>query len=464
MGEIKTGKQNLQTKSSINSPPPQGQQQLTQTVSRNASYFPGGLALSTPANYVNNRYLAPIAQMPHNFNQVKTGIKNRNLMQAGMGALGMAGGVATMIPDPIFDVAMPAYDFYKGANRAENRDAGFKKNLTSGLQSLSMENPTGIGDVITRDTGKQTALNLVEMGSMFVAPSMISKMRARNLQAISGEIVRAKDLANANQIPNLDPTQWMKNKQYISEVFEKALPQMARSKEMRKLEVSNPAEWHRVVGRFLEDAYITSQNPGLDIGLSAKGLKRMDQPGNVPIKTRISNFVNKTLTRKDNVNEKELLFRAEPGVVGLLRKERGINTSNFDHTIDTYSVRHAINRHGKDNIPLKPEHILLAPDIIKNPDKIFVSPHKTGQGNIAVVYKKKIGNFFVYVEEVRKSSKELAFKTMYIKQSEVGSFAPEGAALLRSSEKQIPNPSETSFSIPPKVKGGAYIPPLPVVS
>lgn len=105
-------------------------------------------------------------------------------------------------------------------------------------------------------------------------------------------------------------------------------------------------------------------------------------------------------------------------------------------------------------IPLKPEHIPLAPDIIKNPYKIFVSPHKTGQGNIAVVYKKKIGNFFVYLEEVRKSSKELAFKTMYIKQSEVGSFAPEGAALLRSSEKQIPNPSETSFSIPPKVKVG----------
>nr|DAR74483.1 MAG TPA: nuclease [Caudoviricetes sp.] len=61
------------------------------------------------------------------------------------------------------------------------------------------------------------------------------------------------------------------------------------------------------------------------------------------------------------------------------------------------------------------EDIELIPDIINNPDKISISPSKTrGLHRDALIYEKKIGNYYYYVESINKNKGTLETQTMYI--------------------------------------------------
>lgn len=111
--------------------------------------------------YVNNRYVKPILNTPGAVGQLLN--PNSTLAERGMGALQTLGGVATVIPDPIQDIAMPIADFIKGASKAENRGQGVALNLQSGLNSMSLKNYAGLGDVATTNPAGQALGNLAEI-------------------------------------------------------------------------------------------------------------------------------------------------------------------------------------------------------------------------------------------------------------------------------------------------------------
>ena len=100
-----------------------------------------------------------------------------------------------------------------------------------------------------------------------------------------------------------------------------------------------------------------------------------------------------------------------------IAREKGIDITGFKHVIETSGVGHSENRHGKksnDRNPLSIEDYLLIPYIIKNRDSVILSPAKNRKHkNSIFIYEKKIGDKYVYVEEIREGrNKSLAFQSL----------------------------------------------------
>lgn len=100
-----------------------------------------------------------------------------------------------------------------------------------------------------------------------------------------------------------------------------------------------------------------------------------------------------------------------------IAKKAGVDLTGYKHVIETSGTNHSQNRHGEksnDRMPLLLEDYLLIPYIIKNRDAVIISPSLTRiHKNMVIIYEKKIGNQYVYVEEIRKGrNKSLAFLSL----------------------------------------------------
>ena len=100
-----------------------------------------------------------------------------------------------------------------------------------------------------------------------------------------------------------------------------------------------------------------------------------------------------------------------------LAKKEGIDLTGYKHVIETSGTCHSQNRHGEsseDRMPLSVEDYFLIPYIIKNRDSVIISPSLTRiHKNRVFIYEKKIGNQYVYVEEIRRGrNKSLAFQSL----------------------------------------------------
>lgn len=99
-----------------------------------------------------------------------------------------------------------------------------------------------------------------------------------------------------------------------------------------------------------------------------------------------------------------------------LAAQHNIDLTGYKHVIATSGIQHAEKRHGKqseDRTPLSLEDYLLVPYIIKERDKVEMSPQKdVKHHNRVLIYTKQIGDTYYYVEEVRMKNKSLAFKSL----------------------------------------------------
>ena len=100
-----------------------------------------------------------------------------------------------------------------------------------------------------------------------------------------------------------------------------------------------------------------------------------------------------------------------------IAKRIGLDLKGYKHVIETSGTKHSHNRHGEnsnDRMPLSLEDYLLIPYIIKNRDAVVISPSLTRiHKNMVFIYEKKIGNQYVYVEEIRNGrNKSLAFQSL----------------------------------------------------
>ena len=106
-----------------------------------------------------------------------------------------------------------------------------------------------------------------------------------------------------------------------------------------------------------------------------------------------------------------------------LAAQHNIDLKGYKHIIETSGIQHSEKRHGnksEDRKPLSLQDYLLIPFIIRNRDEVTISPSKTGTNNQNVLlYKKKIGLQYVYVEEIRDGKhKSLAFKSFRKRETE----------------------------------------------
>lgn len=129
------------------------------------------------------------------------------------------------------------------------------------------------------------------------------------------------------------------------------------------------------------------------------------------LKTSIENKKNIALT----------IWEINPKVEEMLKKA-GVVEIPTKHTITRSGVKHILDNHWigskrlrGNEVPVKMEDIQLIPNIVNNPDKISISPSKTrGLRRDALIYEKKIGNLYYYVESINKSKRTLETQTMYI--------------------------------------------------
>ena len=106
-----------------------------------------------------------------------------------------------------------------------------------------------------------------------------------------------------------------------------------------------------------------------------------------------------------------------------LAAQHNIDLKGYKHVIETSGIQHSEKRHGSKSegrTPLSLQDYLLIPFIIRNRDEVTISPSKTGTNNQNVLlYKKKIGFRYVYVEEIRDGkNKSLAFKSFRKRKTE----------------------------------------------
>ena len=101
-----------------------------------------------------------------------------------------------------------------------------------------------------------------------------------------------------------------------------------------------------------------------------------------------------------------------------LAAKHGLDLTGYKHVIETSGARHSEPRHGNksfDRTPLSIEDYLMIPYIIKHHDKVEISNHRTKKHGLkTIIYRKTIGNQYVYVEEIRIGrNKSLAFVSLY---------------------------------------------------
>lgn len=90
----------------------------------------------------------------------------------------------------------------------------------------------------------------------------------------------------------------------------------------------------------------------------------------------------------------------------------GVDVSNFRHSLDESAVRHILNEHGDDPVPVVESDFSKIPDIVSNPDSI--SNGKAAKGKPErIVYSKRINGYTIFVEEARTGRQKLAAVTMY---------------------------------------------------
>ena len=104
-----------------------------------------------------------------------------------------------------------------------------------------------------------------------------------------------------------------------------------------------------------------------------------------------------------------------------LAAKHNIDLKGYKHVIETSGIQHSEKRHGnksEDRSPLSLEDYLLVPYIIKERDKVEMSPQRdVRHRNRILIYTKQIGDTYYYVEEVRMKNKSLAFKSLRKRQT-----------------------------------------------
>ena len=130
-------------------------------------------------------------------------------------------------------------------------------------------------------------------------------------------------------------------------------------------------------------------------------------------------------------------------VRNIIRAAAGIDVDGYSHVVDSSAVKHALNGHSSDSVPLTEKDIELIPDILKNADNVVYSG-KNNKGLDTILYEKQYGDKIAYVEETRNGRHQLAMNTMYWAKKGNQKSAPTGessALEATDSLRALPRPA-----------------------
>ncbi len=131
----------------------------------------------------------------------------------------------------------------------------------------------------------------------------------------------------------------------------------------------------------------------------------------------LTTWVRTALTTADN-KLKAYLGEVDQGAAQRVADATGYNIGGYRRLIERDTVAHIERRHGEKSKIVKNGGLATRSEDYAHIDAIVrdfdrVAAGKTDQGKPALIYEKKIGEYFYYVEEVRKGTRTLATTTLY---------------------------------------------------
>jgi hypothetical protein len=137
-------------------------------------------------------------------------------------------------------------------------------------------------------------------------------------------------------------------------------------------------------------------------------------------KTRVAETYVEALSKKDLKTIKSLYFgEVDAKAAEKIERETGLNVKGYRRRITNRDMRHIIKRHGSEatesprgQIPVTKEDFLLLPKITEKYDTVKTEFDR--DGSRVLVYQKRIGGRYYYVETVGGKNKVLSAKSMRI--------------------------------------------------
>ena len=227
--------------------------------------------------FVENRYVKPIMGIPSAAKETFRTDRPLLTKERGFAALNLAGGVGSLFPDVIGDVAMPVYDYLKGARASSIRGGNIKQNIMAGIQSASLEKPVGLGEAVTSKEGiGQTALNMAELPLLLYGGMKATKSKAfrtavlKNYKEIDSAIQMGRRLDTLGQ----DPTLYINITGGIKKVADQFIPKVVNSREMKELSRTNPNLYYKYLTEYLSSTLDDVLNPINKIKKSIPGAEQ----------------------------------------------------------------------------------------------------------------------------------------------------------------------------------------------
>lgn len=151
-----------------------------------------------------------------------------------------------------------------------------------------------------------------------------------------------------------------------------------------------------------------------------------DAPNNNPnvildkeTESRIRDLYRTALSRKDGNKAFADFGAVNPRVAARVKELTGVDVSGFMHSIDEAAIRHIIKKHGdpsgeggRNQVAVTEDDIAKLPLVTGDPDSIEYG-EPTNDGKQTVIFKKKLGDVVLYVQELREGRNKLAAKTLW---------------------------------------------------
>ena len=130
-------------------------------------------------------------------------------------------------------------------------------------------------------------------------------------------------------------------------------------------------------------------------------------------------FVRRALSDKTNV-DRAYLGKVPASTAQMVMQETGVNIEGYNAVLPSENVRHIIKNHGDPLIEqargqsvVSGEDIAAIPEILANPDRVYVSDKADTRNRPVLVFEKQIGDNFVTMQAVSDGTHSIQTDTLY---------------------------------------------------
>lgn len=130
-------------------------------------------------------------------------------------------------------------------------------------------------------------------------------------------------------------------------------------------------------------------------------------------------FVRRALSDKTNV-DRAYLGKVPASTAQMVMQETGVNIADYNAVLPSENVRHIIKNHGDPLIEqargqsvVSGEDIAAIPEILANPDRVYVSDKADTRNRPVLVFEKQIGDNFVTMQAVSDGTHSIQTDTLY---------------------------------------------------